>query len=368
MRRIIVKAAIASFFIWFVPAVSAGQYILYMESSPGDYIGQGSTWAYTDADVSFRTTQNWQNGASVYLSGSSFDRWINWNLDFSSATGAPLEPGYYGNATRYPFNHFIGPTNGLAVGGMGRGCNRLSGDFTVREVQYGSDGGLEKLAVDFTQRCEEFMPPLVGSLRFNSDVPLNTLFPPTISFDKALNSEGCIEAEGPAGTDVRVTAESSQNNDTLLYEWTLQDGVTWHGAILDLAVGVDESASFSLTATDPANGNTTTVSRTICVSDTTPPIITILNPRSGDIVVGNNLKLDVVIKDVVDVDLSVYKLFMGSSMVLGLSGGESHENLAKPGAAGERFSTTITVEATDKFGNTAQESVEVVEQHDKGKR
>ena len=78
--------------------------------------------------------------------------------------------GAYENAVRAPFH---GNQPGLELSGSGRGCNTLSGRFVVLELQTDAQGVLTRLAVDFEQHCEgPQAPPLFGSLRVNSTVPI----------------------------------------------------------------------------------------------------------------------------------------------------------------------------------------------------
>src|SRR6185436_6284888 len=76
---------------------------------------------------------------------------IWWILSLSSGDGSPLAVGTYANAARWPFND---GQPGLDFSGSGRGCNQLSGRFSILELQTDSSGVLTKLAVDFEQHCE----------------------------------------------------------------------------------------------------------------------------------------------------------------------------------------------------------------------
>lgn len=56
-----------------------------------------------------------------------------WSADFTPAAGDVLAPGTYTDATRFPFN---GTGPGLSVSGSGRGCNTLTGSFTVKQAVF----------------------------------------------------------------------------------------------------------------------------------------------------------------------------------------------------------------------------------------
>lgn len=137
--------------------VTAASGSLTMTSEMGDYVGAGRTWAY-DA-----RTDGISVGAERWGTARAFVRAANgdfWLLEFTAPGGARLSPGVYANAQRsadagHP---------GLDVSGMGRGCNDLSGSFTVLDVSYGPYGYLQSLHVTFEQRCGVSTAALRGEL------------------------------------------------------------------------------------------------------------------------------------------------------------------------------------------------------------
>lgn len=153
----------------FTPLVSNAQR-LYMVSQPGDYIGQGTSWDFTDATHTFTASQNYDQGVTVRVDGPNW-----WTLNFAAPGEIPLTPGLYEGAIRFPFQPITLP--GLSVSGDGRGCNELSGEFTVHEVVYNPDGSIALFAADFEQHCEHFNPGLYGAIRFNSDYPVDVFIP-----------------------------------------------------------------------------------------------------------------------------------------------------------------------------------------------
>ena len=107
----------------------AGETSLSMTSDPGDWVGQGQSYFYTDQDATFMATFDtiFNNADHVVINveGPSFSFW--WFLDFGPLHNQQLVTGIYNGATRWPFN---GPTEpGLSVGGNGRGCNTLTGTY-----------------------------------------------------------------------------------------------------------------------------------------------------------------------------------------------------------------------------------------------
>jgi hypothetical protein len=97
----------------------------------------------------------------VSVDGANGDWWY---LDFVPSAGDILAPGTYSGATRYPFN---GTGAGLSIDGEGRGCNELTGAFTVNELTF--DGaGPRTLSISFEQHCEHATPALRGTFELRA--------------------------------------------------------------------------------------------------------------------------------------------------------------------------------------------------------
>ncbi|MGC4886379.1 hypothetical protein [Micromonospora sp. DT227] len=116
----------------------------------GDYITGGGSYAYSVADGDQLTTSASTDAShvSVNVNGYGGDWWY---LDFDAPGSQPLTPGTYENATRYPFN---GAGPGLSLDGNGRGCNELTGTFTVLNAAFGPNGYVQTFDATFEQHCE----------------------------------------------------------------------------------------------------------------------------------------------------------------------------------------------------------------------
>ena len=138
-----------------------GRTRVVMTSDPGDYIGGGRNWSYTWANgrIGAVGSRQYLGFGVVGADGS------DWSADFVPAAGDIIAPGRYANATRYPFN---GSGPGLAVGGNGRGCNTLTGEFTVNSLAWWPDGTLHAASVSFVQHCEGGTPALRGTFEFRA--------------------------------------------------------------------------------------------------------------------------------------------------------------------------------------------------------
>jgi hypothetical protein len=177
--------------------VQAGQYLLYLKSEPGDFIGQGQEFSVSDTDVTFTASRNFDNGVSLSMLNFDVSPPIWWYADFAAPFAAPLAVGAYENATRFPFQADTEP--GLSIYGDGRGCNTLTGRFDVREIDYGTSDEILSFAADFEQHCEGMEPALLGAIRFNSDIPL-----PTFGPANGAPLTGSLHVFDPQGNDLCV--------------------------------------------------------------------------------------------------------------------------------------------------------------------
>lgn len=116
-----------------------------MVSESGDYIGQGIARTYR-SNLSYSVTET-----SAHVSAGPF------SFDFVAPAGYALTPYRYTGATRYPFQELGEP--GLSVSGDGRGCNTLTGFFTVLDVAPG------RLWIAYEQHCEGGDAALFGEIR-----------------------------------------------------------------------------------------------------------------------------------------------------------------------------------------------------------
>ena len=84
--------------------------------------------------------------------------------------GIPMQTGVYTDAQRADFAQPSHP--GLDVSFQNRGCNTLTGNFTVNEVSFFRDfsGNLQIGSFDssFEQHCEGMTPALFGTFIFQS--------------------------------------------------------------------------------------------------------------------------------------------------------------------------------------------------------
>jgi hypothetical protein len=153
---------------------------LTLQSQPGDFIGQGKNFDLTypqpgDTFFFVNIGSTLPSGAPTnvgFILGRVTPDNTFATLAFgTNQLGAPLTPGtFYDNAQREPFAQPGHP--GLEVSFQNRGCNTLTGNFTVNDLTYTTDpvtGALKLLTFDatFEQHCEGLPPALFGRIQFN---------------------------------------------------------------------------------------------------------------------------------------------------------------------------------------------------------
>jgi hypothetical protein len=137
------------------PAPVPGAWSVQFTSDQGDYIGQGQSWSFGPPTDSIHVTAT--------RSHVTFEVG-DWYGDFAAPPGQQLEAGrVYDGARRYPFND---AAPGLSISGDGRGCNELSGTFTVSKIEFDAAGTLRAFEVTFEQHCEHMPPALRGTWTF----------------------------------------------------------------------------------------------------------------------------------------------------------------------------------------------------------
>lgn len=141
---------------------------LAFSGDEGDWISGGGSYSYsTGAEDKVSVTGSSDNGrVSLSVDGANGDWWY---LDLAAPEGTTLEPGTYAGATRYPFNEAAEP--GLDLSGNGRGCNTLTGSFTVTAVEFGPLGYVKELDATFEQHCEGGESAARGEVHIDNPAP-----------------------------------------------------------------------------------------------------------------------------------------------------------------------------------------------------
>jgi hypothetical protein len=177
---------------------------LSMTSQPGDWIGAGQTYYLTPATSGFYGSHG---GSLVELHAG------DWTLDFAAPSGQPLNVGTYSNVARYPFQSASQP--GLSISGDGRGCNTLTGSFTVLRAVYGTGSTILQFDATFIQYCEGGTPALTGEIAYDAPASL-VLSPATATVvagvGQAYTAEGFDAAHNDIGDVTGSTAFKIDSN------------------------------------------------------------------------------------------------------------------------------------------------------------
>jgi hypothetical protein len=131
-------------------------------SSPGDWVGQGRSYRFGEPAVHVADLP----ADEKYLESTAVTvRVGQWTIEFGPPRGEVIDEGEYPNAQRWPFNN---SAPGLSVAANGHGCNRVTGDYIIWEMEVQGQR-VTRLAVDFVQRCEG-KSPLSGMVRYQSSL------------------------------------------------------------------------------------------------------------------------------------------------------------------------------------------------------
>lgn len=189
---------------------------------------------------------------------------------------------------------------------------------------------------------------------------------PVILFEQPMNSNGCVEAVSPEGAVVSAYVDNYVDATNIVYSWSTSEGETATGPFFDFPLGLNQSTIVFLTVKDLQTADEASSFEQVRVCDTTGPSIEILTPVEGDCFYGNNISLKVAILDAVDTNMLDYTVYIGKTTTYlldpetGLSDIKLYKSLPDNGTE----PTVITVTAEDSSGNSSEESVQVLLQHD----
>ena len=223
--------------LWRAPAEyipATGNYV-YLQSDPGDTVGEGYTFVYTQANARLVPTVS-----GGYL-GFSVTENIIWGGDFwvMDAISQP-QAGYYPNVRR-------SGSHDPAIGGMnwsiaGAGCDTLTGWFAIDNITI-IDGAVTALDMRFEQRCGGGSAALHGQIHWVAGDPTAPAGPITPPPDRLWHAP--TGATPPTGSYVYLQSDQGDFiGQGLTRQYTKADAVlsfTTTGAHLRLGVNGDDS-------------------------------------------------------------------------------------------------------------------------------
>jgi hypothetical protein len=190
-----------------LPAVAAqaqvateGSFTLTGDS--GDYITGGLSYSYSAAAGDQLSVSGGPGIFHLSVQGANGD-W--WSLDLQAPEGQTLQPGTYTGATRYPFND---GNAGLSVDGNGRGCNTLTGSFTIQSYQPGTNGDVAQMQASFEQHCEGAIAAARGTVTIGHPAPAPLTVGVAVASDgtfSKLNGRATVHGTVTCDQDAHVT-------------------------------------------------------------------------------------------------------------------------------------------------------------------
>jgi hypothetical protein len=186
------------------PPPPASSAFLTASSDPGDSIGLGQSYSFaTPNDTFIGASDSTNNSVSLDLQAGNGE---HWHLLFAAPYGQALTPGTYTDATRLGAR---GPANpGLDITADSRGCNVVSGSFTVLDATYDGYGYLGSFHATFEQHCEDATPALRGEIEIVDPTPPPA---PTASIQLSVAPTGQLIRGGGVSLHGTVSCSSMPN-------------------------------------------------------------------------------------------------------------------------------------------------------------
>ncbi len=234
---------------------------LTLQSEPGDFIGQGGTFDITytpENSQSFFATIPFTIGPDDDPAGVRFvlgtvtggpDNTFALLTFGTDQLGIPIQPDFYPDAERAPFASVGHP--GLDINFQNRGCNTLTGEFTIDEVTFfsGPSGQeIKTFSASFEQHCEGADPALFGTFTYDATIP-NT--PP------AADAGGLYAGDEGSAVAFDGSGSSDPDGDALTFAWDFGDQDTGTGPTPSHTYADNGSYTVSLTVTDPSGASHT---------------------------------------------------------------------------------------------------------------
>lgn len=151
--------------------------LIYLLSEPGDYIGGGREYYRDDTNGTFAIPQASDrdgDGLIDYVvfswQGDQLGEFTILQFGTNRLPGTDFAPDFYDDAQRAPFAGDGHP--GLDVSMDGRGCNTVTGYFTLADAEFDysvSPPRVVSFAIYFEQHCEGLPPALCGVFYYNYD-------------------------------------------------------------------------------------------------------------------------------------------------------------------------------------------------------
>jgi hypothetical protein len=302
------------------PPPSASKFLV-IDSEPGDFVGQGMQYSFSQDNATFEAFQSF--GTQVRLRVFPRDGGF-WVLAFGAPIGQRLVPGTYEGALRS--NTFSPEQPSLDIGGNGRGCNAAYGRFVVNEASFdGLFGPVLSFDASFEYHCERVdAPALRGEVRYSTTPRVVDNSPPLLTalVDPAPNADGW-------------------NNTTTSVSWTVADpesGIASATGCGPTTLGV-ETAGTTVTCSAQNGAGVANAASVLIKIDKTAPNIT-FNGNAGSYAVDQTILISCTASDALS--------GIGTTSCPAVASGPATNYVGTTATT----NTTLTATATDRADNS----------------
>ena len=184
---------------------------LYVNSAPGESVGNGVEQLYTVANSTLTSSFSDSND---YFRGSAMQDSHTWSVEIASPQGQSLAAGSYVKAIRAGARTFM---PGLDVRADGRSCADITGKFDVNELSFWPNGELRVFQATFQQQC--LGKALFGRVRVEMAPPVELTV--TMREEGSVASKsgvatvtGTLACSRAAAVDLVVTVTQVQSKST----------------------------------------------------------------------------------------------------------------------------------------------------------
>jgi|GEM_PF-842388 len=258
--------------------------IIQMDSDAGDWVGAGQEYNLSEETGTFSVSIS---SSSIVIGYNSSSTSEYFSFRIAAPNNRNFERGVFLDAQRTPFR---GPLNpGLEVTGNHRGCNTISGEFFIFEID--SDESNPVLALDFVQHCDSISTALRGSIRINSELQIPYEHPFAVPVLPAFADEGA-NVDGSSDN----TLDGGSSIESYLWQHVSGPVVTFSDASSanpvitlpeDVVLGGEESV-VSLTVTNANNDSDVGTAVIVIRSKSDPRTFFNMSGEAGDWVSAGN--------------------------------------------------------------------------------
>ena len=160
------------------PGIFPGKFYLTFRSTPGDQVGGGNNFIYTELNSNIELSTTIKGGVLIHVRGAGvttedfkkIEDWT-WTMTPKTSVANQLRHGLYRDTVYFPNS----TQNGLRVR-TENGDRDSPGQFRIYEIEQSGDT-VTKLVAEFVQRFDSG-PPLHGSIYYDNGLPHAEFLPP----------------------------------------------------------------------------------------------------------------------------------------------------------------------------------------------